>query len=148
MRKFLRKFVKQFRYSNKGFTLIEVLVVIAILGVLAAVVVPNVSRFMGKGKDEAGLTELHNVQTSMTAMMVDQSPILTLVTVVAIANPTNDMTSFPDGTYELFGTTVRYLQKSTTQFWYSTDNVGGVRGWWTSGGSGTATNEIGVDAAP
>ena len=75
----MKKFLKHFRYGEKGFTLIELLVVIAILGVLAAVVVPNVSRFMGKGKEEAAQTELHNIQTALTAMMADQAPVLTAV---------------------------------------------------------------------
>jgi len=57
--------------GEKGFTLIELLIVVAILGVLAAVVIPNVTRFVGAGKQEAAETELHNVQLAVTSMMLE-----------------------------------------------------------------------------
>ena len=49
----------------------QVLVVVAILGVLAAIVVPNVLQFMGEGAEEAARAEHHNVQTSVLALLAD-----------------------------------------------------------------------------
>jgi len=82
--------------GEKGFTLIELLIVVAILGVLAAVVIPNVGRFIGRGETEAASTELTNVQSAVVAMMVDNQ-------LSALPNPvaapgTRDMAAFPDVT--------------------------------------------------
>ena len=63
--------MKRFRYGEKGFTLLEMLVVVAILGALTAVVIPNVVKFMNEGKEEARLAEHHNLQTSVLAILVD-----------------------------------------------------------------------------
>jgi type IV pilus assembly protein PilA len=85
----MKRILRQFRYGEKGFTLIELLVVVAILGVLAAVAVPNVGSFIGKGKTESYETELHNVLTATMAMMADsQAGVLD-----ANYATTNDMSS-------------------------------------------------------
>ena len=65
--------MKFFKYGQKGFTLIELLVVIAILGTLAAVVVLNVTKYIGSGKEEAKSTEQANIQTAVAAYMYEHA---------------------------------------------------------------------------
>ena len=57
--------------SESGFTLVELLVVLAILAILIAVVVPNLAGLTGGAKAKAAQAELDIVQTAMDAKIAD-----------------------------------------------------------------------------
>jgi type IV pilus assembly protein PilA len=86
--------------GEKGFTLIELLIVVAILGVLAAVVIPNVGRFIGRGETEAADTEFSNVQTAVISMMTDNnlSELPTGYVDGTVIAATDNMSLFPHST--------------------------------------------------
>jgi type II secretory pathway pseudopilin PulG len=58
--------------AGSGF-FIEVVVVVAILGILSAIAIPNVGKLIGKGKNESCESELHNIQTAVTAMLTESA---------------------------------------------------------------------------
>ena len=83
----MKKFFKGYRTCEKGFTLVEVLVVIAILAVLSAVAIPNLSKFISKGQTETKATELAIVRTSVVAYLNDNGGTITAESGVTGANP-------------------------------------------------------------
>ncbi|MFC2042204.1 type II secretion system protein [Chloroflexota bacterium] len=74
-------------------TLIELVVVIAILGMLAAIIVPNVAGWIGEGEREAARAELHDVQLAMTAVMAEA--VEPAVEPVTSDNAVYDLTGYP-----------------------------------------------------
>ena len=56
------------RNNKKGFTIVELVIVIAVIAILAAVLIPNLSRLVRKANDSADLQEARNV---LSAYMID-----------------------------------------------------------------------------
>lgn len=50
---------------NKGFTIIELVVVIAIIAILAAIVLVNINGFLMKGRDAKRKADLHNLSVAL-----------------------------------------------------------------------------------
>jgi type IV pilus assembly protein PilA len=53
--------------NRKGFTLIELMIVVAIIGILAAIAIPNFLKFQAKSKQSEAKTNLKAVFTAETA---------------------------------------------------------------------------------
>jgi len=64
--------------SSKGFTLIELMIVVAIIGILAAIAIPNFLRFQAKSKQSEAKELLSTVYTAETAYFAEQNTYGTL----------------------------------------------------------------------
>ena len=54
------------RKDKKGFTLIELMIVVAIIGILAAIAIPNFLKFQAKSKQSEAKTNLKAIYTAET----------------------------------------------------------------------------------
>jgi prepilin-type N-terminal cleavage/methylation domain-containing protein len=129
--------LKRIHKDQKGFTLIEVLVVMTILGILAAIVSISLLGVTASARQKAKDAEKQTVQAALDAMLSDQQ---------AASNNTgcdgslhNNMTIFPLNTaYTTQGTgnptalSTHYLREGRTQYLYSCDASGNI----TQGGLG------------
>jgi len=73
--------------KKKGFTLIELIVVIAILGILAAVLIPQFSGFQVKAKSSQIMVNAKQVATAADALYVEKNAVPTAAQIVEVAGP-------------------------------------------------------------
>jgi len=59
--------------GKKGFTLIELMIVVAIIGILAAIAIPNFLRFQAKSKQSEAKTNLGGIFTAQTSYMAENN---------------------------------------------------------------------------
>ncbi len=109
----LKKLASRITGGQKGFTLIEMIDVVGIIAVLAAVIVPNIGKFIGLGEQGAKNAEWESVQTAMNAMMAEQA--ITAVDAASV-NSSNVWTALPSGTDA--ATLDDYLQEDNTIYFY------------------------------
>jgi prepilin-type N-terminal cleavage/methylation domain-containing protein len=111
-----RRDTRRRRRGEAGFTLVEVLMVVAILAILAAIVLPNFTGLLSGSQSSASDAELNIVQTAVDAKMADQS----LATTTAITSATSDMTTGG------FGLATTYMRGTVTKGTYTVDTTGKV----------------------
>ena len=108
----MNRIVKRHSRGEKGFTLVELLIVFTLLAVLAAIMIPNVSGLIGYGHTQSAAAELSVVQTAMDSMMAKESQS----SVTAVTANTSVMSGFPDATHPLYP---GYLRTATTKGSYT-----------------------------
>jgi type IV pilus assembly protein PilA len=111
--------MKMVRRGEKGFTLVELIIVVAILGILAAVIVPNIIKFLGAAQKGAAQGELNAVQTAVYVAMAESG-----VASVNVAGNLSNSTGIIDSASNI--TITGELQGGIT----------GIKGVWTINSSG------------
>ena len=121
MRNFISNRLGRSVQDQRGFTLIEMVVVIGIIVALAAVIVPLVIQFSGSGAEAAEDAEWDAVQTSIDTMMADNE-MFTVLASSAITRVSDTLDwKDPSSTTQTLAsyTLAKYTRDADTNYCYT-----------------------------
>ena len=96
--------MKQLKY-RKGLTLIELLIVVIILGALAAIAIPRMSSSSDTAKTKACLTNVETINTQVELYYANNENWPTISVLIADPNYFPEPVTCPSsGTYQYYGT--------------------------------------------
>jgi len=81
----LRKMRAKVTLGTQGFTLIELMIVIAIIGILAAIAIPNFMNYQCKAKQSEAKANLGNIRTAEEAYYAEYDNYTTSLTDIGFA---------------------------------------------------------------
>ncbi|CAK1744586.1 MULTISPECIES: pilin [Vibrio] len=85
---------KNKRTNQKGFTLIELMIVVAVIGVLSAIAIPQYQKYVAKAEVAAALATMTGVKTNVEAYAVEYGAFPSAAQSAALGVPAN----IPQGT--------------------------------------------------
>ncbi|MEZ9865304.1 pilin [Vibrio sp. 10N.261.51.A4] len=82
---------KNKRTNQKGFTLIELMIVVAVIGVLAAIAIPQYQKYVAKSEAASALATLTGLKTNAEAYTVENGVFPDATKSSAMGTPTSEM---------------------------------------------------------
>lgn len=136
-------FFKKIKKNRKGYTLTELIVVVAILGILAAVATPMIMNQVGTSRTNADATSARAIETAVQLCLADGTLVMSATTPSLITLPAGVTSSSTDNIgirvqAKLTGNAYPPRSVTSTNVWI----LNLANGQVTNGADGSATGNL------